>query len=302
MKTATLSIFLSVISIGAVGALYVKVDDLADRVSIRRARSTATSTAPAEEVVRPHIPRAANSRGSMTDGESPTDESRRAETSSSTKDQQRIESLEKQVDDLRRKSRPHMPFLGNRRFYRNVDDLARGLKLTANQKDRMTYIVDRGKTLIEEIMEIPDEEGKSPAQRRKAARKKLQERFAKGGGGVAGNIMPLIQELTGHRNKVIPGRNVTYGQEIDRVQNETRAEMETVLDHEQKEQFKDANTGALLGGAAGPAGGISVFQSVSTMGPGGEHGEGESTTEVIVGGMTPVEIEVIEETEEPTDE
>ncbi|MEE8106614.1 MAG: hypothetical protein V3T86_13850, partial [Planctomycetota bacterium] len=90
--------------------------------------------------------------------------------------------------------------------------------------------------------------------------------------------------------------------EIDRVQEETRDEMEGVLDNDQKEQFKDANTGALLGGASGPAGGISVFHSVSSTSSDGEHREGATTTGLIVGGMTPVEIEIVEETEEPSDD
>lgn len=186
--------------------------------------------------------------------------------------EERVARLEKGQEEMREATRaaPVMPFRG-RKFARSVDDLSRTLKLTPTQKARVEQAVERGKRQIEEILKIPDETGKSPYERRQERHKKMMEAVKNKD---TSNLIAFASDIFSHRNKQIPGRNATYGQEIDRVKQETRDEIATALSVDQKEQFEETNIDPMLG-----EGGRAMAFSVFGSGPGnGEEGaEGEGT-------------------------
>jgi len=191
----------------------------------------------------------------------PRDESWPADEPQATLED-RIARLEKGQEQIRETSRhgPAMAFRG-RSFARSVDDLARNLKLTPTQTARVEQAVDRGKRQIEEIMKIPDETGKSPFERRQERRKKMMEAVKKKD---TGGLIAFASDFFSHRNQQIPGRNATYGEEIDRVKKETRDEVASSLSVEQQKTFDGTNIDPLLGGGGGMA--LSVFQTTTSDG------------------------------------
>ncbi|MHC4163954.1 MAG: hypothetical protein ACYSUM_17650 [Planctomycetota bacterium] len=196
--------------------------------------------------------------------------------------EERVARLEKGQEEMREESgnAPAMPFRG-RRFARTVDDLARNLELTPTQKTRVEEAVDRGKRQIEEIMKIPDETGKSPFERRQERRKKMLEAVKKKD---TGGLIAFAGDMFSYRNRQIPGRNATYGEEIDRVTKETRDEIATSLSVEQQESLKETNIEPLLGG-----GGTMSFSVFHT-----ETAEGEEEGGTIFGESIEIEKEAEE--------
>ena len=184
----------------------------------------------------------------------------------------RVARLEKGQEQIRETTRhgPAMPFRGPA-FARSVEDLARNLELTPTQKARVEQAVEHGKRQIEEIMKIPDETGKSPFERRQERRKKMMEAVKNKD---TGSLIAFSSDFFSHRNKQIPGRNATYGEEIDRVKKETRDEVASSLSVEQKKTFDDTNIDPLLGGGGAMA--VSVFQSTTDDGDGERTVVGES--------------------------
>ncbi|MHC4974464.1 MAG: hypothetical protein ACYTG3_19265 [Planctomycetota bacterium] len=179
--------------------------------------------------------------------------------------EERVARLEKDQEQIREESRhaPVMPFRG-RKFARTVDDLARTLKLTPTQKARVEQAVERGKRQIEEIMKIPDETGKSPYERRQEQRKKMLEAVKKKD---TGGLIAFAGDMFSYRDKQIPGRNATYGEEIDRVKKETRDEVASSLSADQQEDFEDTNIDPMLGGGGGTMA-LSVFHTETDDGNG----------------------------------
>ena len=109
------------------------------------------------------------------------------------------------------------------KFARNVDQLGQQLKLTETQKVRIKDAIDRGKQRIEEIMKVPGADGKSPYEKRQESTRKLIEAIKKR--KEEGGRMTYFPTFGNYRNETIPGRNSTYGEEIDRVKKETRDEV-----------------------------------------------------------------------------
>ena len=142
---------------------------------------------------------------------------------------------------------PTRRLFSSARYYTGTDQLAKHLSLTTNQKDRVEAIFKRGRELIQDVLKIPDEDGKSPYERRQEMMEKLREQAGKNPTGV----ISLVGSMMGQNNKKIPGRNATYGEEIDRIKKETREDVNGVLDAEQQEKFKDANVDSLTGGHGG---------------------------------------------------
>jgi hypothetical protein len=204
--------------------------------------------------------------------------------------EERIARLEKGQEKMR--ASRHVPAMGFRshRFARTVDDLAKNLKLTPTQKTRVEQAVERGKRQIDEIMKIPDETGKSPFERRQERRKKMKEAVQKKD---TGSLIAFAGDMFAYRNQQIPGRNATYGDEIDRVKKETRDEVASSLSVTQQETFEETNIDPLLGGGGGTMA-LSVFHTATD---GGEEGG----TGAIVGGSIEVET-VVEGDEEDEDD
>ncbi len=158
--------------------------------------------------------------------------------------EERIERLERDQQAVR--AGHGMPLRFSDRFARNTDDLAKQLSLTSTQRTRIEDAIGRARQRIEDVLKIPDETGKSPFDRRAEARKKLEEAMKN---PQASGVLAFATDLMSHRNRKIPGRNDTYGEEIDRIRKETREEIATALDPKQQETFQQTNVDALLGDA-----------------------------------------------------
>ena len=281
MKPASLSLILSSIALVGMGVMYLKLDELSERVGSERAgvrTERAAVAQPAEE-----------------------DEYVASVHRAPAPAPVRLAQLEKRMEKMEKegaKSKPtfnwgsedsglkfRMPRF--KRPYRSVKRFAKDLKLTNVQQDRVQAAIDRGRERIENIMKMPGEDGSSPHERRAAALEKLRER-AKSGKHDAGSIMSIMPALTGYRNEKIPGMNATYGEEIDRVKRETREDVKANLSPEQQEQFADTNIDVMLGGGGGTHM-VSVFAS-------GDGGDGIGGLVVEVGKS--IEIEEPEEIRE----
>jgi hypothetical protein len=130
------------------------------------------------------------------------------------------------------------------RFAASMEDLTRDLGLSAAQVSRVEEAVRRGTQRIEDVLRIPDAEGGSPWDRRQERRRKIAEAAEKGDKSALLEIglAPLRE-----RETRIPGRETTYGDEVDRIRDETRTEIESCLTAEQRESFQDTRIDPLLG-------------------------------------------------------
>jgi hypothetical protein len=267
-----------------VGVVYVKVENLSDQVMpLTQGRAEPRRVIIAdEERVAEAEPYA---RARETVARAPAPESVEAEPVRTI--EERIERLERAETKRRTEpgdARVSAPsFFRSTPFVRNVKDLSDRLKLTRAQRDRVQAAVDHGKRRIEEIMKIPDEEGKSPYERREERQKKIEEALKS---GKTDGIVTLAMSGMSHRNKKIPGQNATYGEEIDRVKKETREEMAQTLSQEQQEEFKDIRVDPMLGGSG-------AFQTyaVGFAGPGAKDGEGSRAKVIIEKGVAVEEVE-----------
>jgi hypothetical protein len=124
-----------------------------------------------------------------------------------------------------------------------VDDLERHLSLNPAQRSRVEVALERGRQRIDDLLRIPDETGKSPHEQKAEARRKLEEAMKTPQPGA----ILAITDLASYRRRKIPGRAETYGQEIDRIKKETRDEIATALDAEQREELEDTNVDGLFG-------------------------------------------------------
>ena len=256
MKANALSVILSTFSLAGVGLLYVEVRDLSESVSLAR-RSTDARSDARGGVVEPIESDERFAYGDAAPGESdpsPRADLRKGARNASFED--RLDALEKKFEtESPSSSMKLMPrrVFSSAGYYVGTDQLAKDLKLTTNQKDRVEAIFKRGRELIQDVLKIPDEEGKSPYERRREVMKKVREQAANNPTGV----FSLWGNMMGHNKKKIPGRNVTYAEEIERIKKETREDVNSVLDVEQQEKFKDANVDSLTGGHGG--GTTSIF-------------------------------------------
>jgi Spy/CpxP family protein refolding chaperone len=283
VKASSLALVFSALSLAGVGGIYLRMDDLADRVDGVTRRAAVDRSAPADPA---SDETAVEHDWSGAPGAGAAASPRRMEEL-----EQRLARLEQgrsaeaslfggirtEGAPVKSVARSFMP----RRFYRDVDSLARDLKLTETQQDRVRDAVDRGRRRIEDILKIPDEEGKSPHERRQEARKKMMEKISGGEKPNPSDVLVWLPSLTGHHDKKIPGTNTTYGEEIGRVKKETREEITSNLTPEQKEDFEDAHIDSMLGGGGGM-----TSVAIGFAGP----GDGAS-------GGGAAEIEVVEETE-----
>ncbi len=251
MKATALSVIMSTLSLAGVGLLYVEVQNLSESVSLAPRSTDSRSEARGGEVE----PLESDERFSYSDtapGErDATPRAKREKVAENGSFEERLDALEKKYAKTKSPSSAinlrTSRLFPSARYYMGTDQLAKDLNLTTNQKDRVTAIFKRGRELIQDVMKIPDEDGKSPYERRQEAMKRLREEASKNPTGV----ISLMGNMMGHNNKKIPGRNATYGEEIDRIKKETREDVNSVLNAEQQEKFKDANVDTLTGGHGG---------------------------------------------------
>lgn len=251
MNAARVSVLLSALALGGVGFLYYKVDEIATRLG--SARRSETGRVPiGGDALREtsETPPLLVSRGSPAPGQgvNPGPGARPV--------QERAEELENRLLRLEEKERARelagpgeaAHLVSMPRFYRDVDHLASDLKMTATQKDRVQSAIERAKGEIEQVLRIPDESGKSPWDRRREQEAKIQEMMRNPNPEGA---MAFVATALADRSRKIPGRDVTYGQEIDRIKKDAREDIERNLDEKQKESLRGGNLDPLFGPDAG---------------------------------------------------
>jgi Spy/CpxP family protein refolding chaperone len=265
VKSSALGTILGLVSLVGVGVIYLKVDRLEERlVPTEHGRAAVARIAPDDEVVvvSRSAPAAAMSNREPEAG--PASAVREDLGTGSVEERvSRLEALERDRDQgessipapINTAGIMRMP-----RFARSVDDLSKTLKLNPSQSDRVRESVDRAKRLIEDVMRIPDESGSSPLEQRREKQKKVEEAVKSGN---TSGIISFALESRAYRSRTIPGRNTTYGAEIDRIKQESRDEISNVLDPEQQEGFKGLQTDGLYG--EGGAMTTSVFVSGDTV-------------------------------------
>ena len=268
MKTTAIATILSAISLGGVVVLALKVDALSEQIS--NVRSTRSETRN-EEAPRYVI----NKTGEATRGTPETARNHApANGASETAEHDEIESLRAEVAELKKRVERHPAPAARWRapkFVRNMDDLASQLELTATQKDRIADAVQRGKDRIDAVLAIPGPDGKSPKQVREDSRKELVT-MATDPERDTSKMIALA--MKGHRamEQKIPGRNETYREEVERIHQETRKEIESNLDEKQAEAFQETHTNGLVGASGAGGGTIAVsttFESGDDSKPGG---------------------------------
>jgi hypothetical protein len=251
LRAAQLSTVLATASLGAAVLLYVKVDRLERELRTPRAESkepaaTGGSGATADPL------REATARIGGAGASAPADMGRPAPATAAASGapESRELSVEERLASLEERQRTleggrSLPLhLGGQRPARSMDDLAQRLSLTATQRSRIEDAIGRGRQRIEDLLRIPDETGKSPFERRAEARKRLEEAMKNPGGG---GLFAFATDLVSYREKKIPGRGDTYGDETNRIRKETRDEIATALDAKQQETFRDTSVDGLLG-------------------------------------------------------
>jgi len=241
VKTTTLAVLLSVLSLGGVGMLYVKVDDLGEQLKMSRSSRDSSERTRTGEAQPEYVIRTGDNAARQGESEEPAAAAIEPKTF-----EQRLARLEQKQSERSKSRGWSSPSFRAPRFARNVNDLGKQLKLTATQKDRIENAISRGKARIEEILSIPGEDGKTIKEIREQNRKKIQEAISNPEKN-AGALVTLA--MSGHRRmgEKIPGRNETYRQEVDRIKKETREEINGSLDADQQEQFKDTRIDPMLG-------------------------------------------------------
>ena len=251
MKSSSLGTILGLVSLLGVGALYFKIDRLEERiVPTEHGRAAVARVAPDDEVtlVSRSVPPTAELEDSSDIG-SDEDSPARTDLGRGTVEQRiaRLERIERDRPDAvlpipAPGSSARIARMPN--FARSVDHLSNTLKLTPTQTDRVRESVDRAKRRIEDVLKIPDESGVSPYEQRREKRKKMEAALKSGN---PSGIISFAMDSQEYRSRTIPGRDTTYGAEVDRIKKESRDEIAGSLDYDQQEEFKDLRTDSLYG-------------------------------------------------------
>jgi len=270
MKSGAMNAVLSLLALVGVGIVYFRVDKLDSELQLlTHARSAASRTVVdaspdyGEGAARVRSGAALPAEtGASAPHASPGGESAGTDVPAATR------SVEERLALLEQESAARSAGAGRAvrweapRFARSVDELARSLNLSSTQKDRVNACVERGRRRIEDVLKLPDADGRSPWERREEQRRKLEEALKAGKPEeVPATVLHAGLGGRGYRNNRIPGRNATYGEEIDRIKKETRSEIEADLDAQQRETFQKTHTDALLGEGGGMA--LSVFSTAA---------------------------------------
>jgi hypothetical protein len=264
VRLAQLSTVLAAIAIGAAAILYFRLERLEARLSERaEARQGGRSAEPEGVAGAPE--RDIRLRDDVA--ATPAGVGARHASAGSSGDAPAAASLEERIARLEQRSQAGhgMPLRLADRYAHTVDDLSKQLSLTPTQRTRIEDAVARGKQRIEDLLKIPDETGKSPYERRAETRKKIEEAMKKPQEGAG--LLAFATDLVSYKKRKIPGRNETYGDEINRVRKETREEIGSALDSKQRETFDQTNVDGLLGESAQVS-----FAYAMGEGPAGETG------------------------------
>jgi hypothetical protein len=144
------------------------------------------------------------------------------------------------------------------KFYGSVDDAAKDLDLTAAQKADFERIAADAKREADELHKIPDENGKTWAQ--------VEKDSFKMEGGAFHLDMTSLQSF---REKVIPGRNESYGAADRRIRENAKRRLRDGLTPDQQAKFDKAHTDPLIGGSGDGFGAFTFATSEIMIGPEG---------------------------------
>jgi len=282
VKTSAISTVLSIVSLAAVGVLYAKVDDLGEQLRLQRSGRAASDRRGAETDPYARSDSDVASRSVVSSGNDGLASTAPTVRTGTVED--RLARLERSDHerDTREKSQPRFSPMRMPRFARNVDDLAKTLKLTQSQTDRMQESFDRAKRRVDEIMSIPGADGKSPKEAREERMRKLTE-ARNSPDRKPGDFIAFAMRGHARMQEKIPGRNETYADEIKRVKKEAREEIASDLSPEQKEEFEQSHVDHLMGGGGG-ATQISFVSTATT--------DGDSGGSVVDGGIEIADIEI----------
>lgn len=263
MRLVHVSTVMAALSLAAAVLLYMRVDELAREMGSPRAQAPDARSPELAQGVHEgaylsappsHPPAEARGSGVVADGPAV----RAGSSTSSLALEERVQRLEESQRAMQAHAGPGWQRV-DRAFAHSVDDLAQKLSLTPTQRAQMDDVVARGRQRIEDVLKIPDETGKSPYERRVEARQKLADAMKS---PQTTGMFAMATDLFSYRNHKIPGRNETYGDEIDRVRKETKEEMSRVLDAKQQEDFSQMNVDPVLG----EGGQVSIAYAIGDMG------------------------------------
>jgi len=272
VKAATLAVLMSALSLVGVGLVFVKLERLDERLgpltersSSARGRdpSVASAASGSDRGGWENEP-ARGSDGAARRGSEATagvgGDRRQAEPTLIELSNQ-VAQIKKEQERLQKRPAPFR--FGSRKFAGSVKQLSSILKLSKTQQARVESAVENAKRRVEDILKIPDESGTSPHERRQEFRRKMKEASKSGNWK---EITQLAMQAHDYRQKKIPGRNSTYGEEIGRVKKDARDEIASSLSEEQKKTFEDTRIDPMLG-----AGGSvqMAFTTTAGDGPGG---------------------------------
>ena len=122
-------------------------------------------------------------------------------------------------------------------FSNSVDGIVLGLKLTSVQAAQVKDVVEWTNRRIDDLLTLPGPEGKSPrsvAEERQRLAKELVPEHARG--SVSVSVKPVL-----YRRWSIPGRECTYGDELNRIETEGYEQIKRLLSDEQRKEYESTS-------------------------------------------------------------
>ena len=130
-------------------------------------------------------------------------------------------------------------------IYNSVDDAEKHLGLSPAQKAEFERTVEESKRDLEQLKKLPDDEGKTWTEVEKDVVKIDGNSFSFDG-----------TKMQAFREKVIPGRNESFGAAERRISDGAKKRMRDALTQDQQKKFDKAVMPGLVGGGGGAFGGF----------------------------------------------
>ena len=144
-------------------------------------------------------------------------------------------------------------------FIHDLDSAKKALDLNGRQEADIARIVEDTKRELENLWEIPNEDGKTWKD---VSQMKIEAAGGNGGGGGISLFMGNMAEQQKFKQSLIPGRNETYAQAESRIRARGKEDVKSVLTPEQNKTFDGAHTDPLFGPSTGAN--VISFATVTT--------------------------------------
>ena len=231
MRASVLALLLSVVSLGGVVVIYVKLDGLEKRVATQR-------TERSDAVDREFEARTSSSWDTYpppADASPPDAGEEGTDDAPVTRKEvdERFENLEKKLA----KSNPR-----KRTRVRAPEHLGKLLKLSRTQVDQVAALVEDGRLRIEELLKTPGRDGTSPYDRREKLYGMVRESIRTGNWDAT---KPALVSAN-FRDEPVPGRDTTYGEAVDGLVKETHASIVGTLTEEQRAAFENVEIAPMV--------------------------------------------------------